>query len=287
MTVKMPKVSASEDAMIAADRLVSTMEAESGSTSDNASRSSSARGNVGDVERKVSLAAGGILALIGLGRRDLTGLLIAGVGGGLIYRGVSGQCPMYQSLGINTAEESEAAQYSIHVEQAFLINRSPEDLYNYWRNFENLPNIMSHLKSVTTTGGNRSRWVADAPGIVGGEVTWEAETTQDLPNQLIAWQSVPGSEVTNSGAVRFSPAMGDRGTEVHVFLNYSPPAGRLGHWVAKLFGKAPDQQIREDLRKFKRVMEVGEAPTVDGRSHGTCHGMGSMLRRAFSGSQDD
>lgn len=234
--------------------------------------------NVGEDERTVSVAAGSILAILGLARRTLPGLLVAGVGGALVYRGVTGRCHAYSALGINTAaapEPAEIAERGIHVEQAFLINRTPEELYQYWRNFENLPRIMTHLERVQVVDDRRSHWVAKAPAIAGGSVEWDAEITQDEPNTLIAWRSLAGADVDNIGQVRFAPGLGDRGTEVHVSMDYIPPAGRLGSLAAKLFGKDASQQIREDLRTFKRVMELGEAPTTDGQPRGTCTGRGT------------
>lgn len=239
--------------------------------------------NVGDGERMVSVAAGAILGLLGLSRGSLPGLLVAGIGGGLLYRGLTGYCPAYAQLEMDTAEpdwtdtgraERETAEHGIHVEQALLINRSREDLYAFWRDFENLPGIMTHLKSVRVGEDGRSHWVADAPGIAGGQVEWDAEVTSDEPNQAIAWRSLPGSDIDCTGSIRFTPAMGDRGTEVHVFMEYVPPAGRVGHWVATLFGKAPRRQMRGDLRRFKQLMETREIPTIQGQPRGTCLGDG-------------
>jgi uncharacterized membrane protein len=233
--------------------------------------------NVGDIERYTSLAAGAIVALLGLYRRDIPGIALAAVGGALIYRGASGNCAIYHALGINTAEDAETQRESrfaagVHVSQAFTIDRSPEDLYNEWHNFENLPRIMTHLESVTVLDERRSHWVASAPSIAGGSVEWDAEKTQDEPNRFIAWKSLPGADVDNAGCVSFEPS--PRGTIVRVDLRYVAPGGRLGSWVAKLFGEEPDHQIREDLRKFKRYMELGEVPTTKGQSRGTCSGRG-------------
>jgi uncharacterized membrane protein len=228
--------------------------------------------NVGQTERIVSLAAGSILALLGIGRRDALGLLIGGVGGGLLYRGATGHCHTYKALGIDTTDGETGG--GIEVSESFLIDKSPEELYAYWRNFENLPQIMSHLESVQVMQDGRSHWVASAPAIVGGKVEWDAEITADEPYSRIEWRSLPGSIVEHRGSVRFRRAPGDRGTAVRVEMEYSPPAGRLGHWVAKLFGEAPDQQIREDLRNFKRVMEIGEVLTIAGQPRGSCLGFG-------------
>jgi len=241
-------------------------------------------GNVGSAERVVSVAAGTIVALAGISRGSVPGIISAVLGGALVYRGVSGNCPVYSALEIDTAQpepQSETEQREeldsrgIHVEQAFLINRSPEELYQYWRNFENLPNIMSHLQRVTVLDGNRSHWVTKAPRLAGGSVEWDAQITADEPNVRIAWRSLAGSDIDCAGEIRFARAMGDRGTEVHVFMDYVPPAGRVGHWIATLFGESPRRQMREDLRNFKRLMETGEIPTIAGQPRGTCAGHGT------------
>jgi uncharacterized membrane protein len=231
----------------------------------------SPRINVGESERTASLAAGAILAVFGITRQSFPGWIIAGVGGAMLYRGFTGHCHMYDALDIDTATDEARA---LHVEQAFLINRTPEDLYGYWRDLTNLPRIMTHLQSVTAIDERRSHWVAHAPRIAGGSVEWDAEIISDEPNRLIAWRSLVGADVDNSGEVRFARAPGDRGTEVHVTMKYAPPGGRLGQLVATLSGENPNKQLRDDLRTFKRVMELGEAPTTVGQSHGTCTGTG-------------
>ncbi|HEX4796769.1 MAG TPA: SRPBCC family protein [Humisphaera sp.] len=242
--------------------------------------------NVSTVERGVSVASGALLAILGLKRRSLGGLIIAGLGGALLKRGVTGHCEMYESLGLNTAQEGDeqseprdrAAKRGVQIERSFLIDRSPEDLYGFWRKFDNLPQIMTHLKEVRVIDDRRSHWVASAPAIAGGSVEWDAQITDDEPNSRIAWRSLPGSTVDSSGEVRFTRALGDRGTQVTVSLKYVPPGGRLGHWTAKLFGEAADQQIQEDLRRVKRQMETGEIPTTEGQPRGTCTGSGKRER---------
>jgi uncharacterized membrane protein len=230
--------------------------------------------NVGQTERTVSTAAGAVLALMGLSNRSLPGLMLMALGGGLIYRGVTGQCPVYRAAGVDTAQgESPAAapedyfDHGIHIEHSFTIKKTPWELYQYWRNFENLPRIMSHLESVTVVDDKRSHWVAKAPAIAGGKVEWDAEIINDEPNALIAWRSLENADVDNAGSVRFVPAADEGGTEVKVVIDYIPPAGRVGKWVAKLFGEAPDQQIEDDLRKFKQIMESGEAATTTGEGN--------------------
>jgi uncharacterized membrane protein len=160
-------------------------------------------------------------------------------------------------------------QQGIHVKQAVTINRPRNEVYGFWHNFENLPRFMAHLESVEVKPDGRSHWVASAP--VGTDVEWDAETTEDHPNELIAWRALPDSGVPNSGSVQFRDAPGGRGTEVVVELRYQPPGGRLGAWIAKLFGEEPDQQVKSDLRRFKQVMETGEVVHSDSSIHSGPH----------------
>jgi uncharacterized membrane protein len=154
---------------------------------------------------------------------------------------------------------------TIEVRKAITVNRPPEEVYRFWHDFQNLPRFMNHLESVQVTGDRRSHWKAKAPA--GTAVEWDAEVTDDQPNRLIAWRSVEGAQVDNSGSVRFTPAPGERGTEVHVELRYSPPGGVIGATIAKLFGEAPEQQVEDDLRRFKQVMETGEVVQSDASIH--------------------
>jgi uncharacterized membrane protein len=150
----------------------------------------------------------------------------------------------------------------VRVEKVITVNRPIPEVYQFWRSFENLPQFMRHLHSVESLGGGRSRWRAKAPA--GFVVEWEAEILQDREYEWIAWRSVEGSEVENSGSVRFKAAPGARGTELRVQLQYSPPAGAFGRTIARLFGEAPEQQIEEDLKRFKQLMEAGEIAVSDG-----------------------
>jgi uncharacterized membrane protein len=157
-----------------------------------------------------------------------------------------------------------AGDDTVRVEEVVTINRTLDDVYGYWRNFTNFPNFMRHLKRVDILDDRRSRWTARAPA--GMSVQWDAEIVEDRDGEWIAWQSLPGSQVENSGSVRFAPAPGARGTEVRVQLEYRPPAGRVGRVIAMLFGEEPEQQVREDLRRFKQLMETGEIALSDGPS---------------------
>ena len=232
--------------------------------------------NVGTIERVASVAGGAALALYGAKRKDLGGALLALLGAALVQRGATGHCAMYEGLGLDTSSEGGVALVQQHgpnavldaskavrVERTVTIAMEPDELYRFWRNFENLPRIMEHLESVTVLDSTRSRWKAKAPA--GASVEWEAVIHNEIPNELIAWKSVDEATVPNAGSVHFTAAPGGRGTEVKVVLEYQPPAGKLGQIVARLFGEAPEQQVREDLRRFKSMMESGEVPTTEGQ----------------------
>ncbi|MBV9124438.1 MAG: DUF2892 domain-containing protein [Planctomycetes bacterium] len=224
--------------------------------------------NVGEAERWISLLGGGALALYGLAKGSWGGLALSVVGGSLLYRGATGHCSLYRTLGITTAEPRSSAasipaDYGVKVERSVLINRSPADLYLVWHNFENLPRIFRHLVSVRSQG-NRSHWVAKGP--LGTEVAWDAEIINEKENELIAWRSLDNAQVDSAGSVHFTPAQGGQGTEVRVVLKYNPPGGKIGSLVARLFGEEPGQQISEDLQRFKDWMETGTRLTNPSRT---------------------
>ena len=152
------------------------------------------------------------------------------------------------------------------VVRAVTINLPREEVYAFWRDFENLPRFMKHLESVTVLDSRRSHWVAKAPA--GTKVEWDAEIITDEPNSVIAWRSIGDADVDNAGSVQFADAPGHRGTEVHVQLTYDAPAGALGRIIAKMFGEEPEQQVREDLRRFKALIETGVIPTIVGQPTG-------------------
>ncbi|MEV4545175.1 SRPBCC family protein [Micromonospora echinaurantiaca] len=171
---------------------------------------------------------------------------------------------LYTALRTTRARPMNAGN---RVHASVTVNRSVEEAYRFWHDFENLPRFMYHLQSVRAISDRRSRWTAKAPA--GRSVEWEAEVVADRPNELIMWRSAEGSKVPNSGSVRFQPATGGRGTEVRVELEFSAPGRRLGAMVAKAFGENPQQQVCDDLRRFKQVIETGEIVRSDGSPQGT------------------
>lgn len=154
----------------------------------------------------------------------------------------------------------------IKVEKTLTINKPAAELYRFWHNFEHLPHFMKHLKNVKVYDEKRSHWITSAP--LDATAEWDAEITDDRENELIAWRSVEGADVENSGSIRFQPASHDRGTEVKVITEYKPPAGAIGAAIAKLFGESPEQQLGDDLRRFKMLMETGEIATTEGQASG-------------------
>jgi len=200
-------------------------------------------------------------------------MALAALGGGLLARGLTGHSLLYERLGIRGAPHRKGkpltagdVHHGVLVTKSMTVNRPIEEVYAFWRNFENFPRFMSHLESVEVMNPHRSSWVARGP--LGTCVRWEAEIFNEKPNELIAWRTLPGSEIDHAGSVRFRKAPADRGTEVHVELNYEPPGGQVGATVAWLFGEEPRIQIEDDLRRFKQIIEAGEIARVDGQPKG-------------------
>ena len=216
------------------------------------------QGESGDVGRWTSLIGGGAMVLLGLRQRSLRGALMAVAGGGLAYKAATSGGGVQEALGMNQA---------IKVERTVTINKPQEELYRFWRKLDNLPHFMKHLKSVTVISDKRSHWVANAP--LGASVEWDADIIEERENEFISWASVEGADVDNSGFVRFKPAPENRGTEVKVVIEYAPPGGVVASALAKLFGEEPEQQLGDELRRFKMLMEAGEIATTEGQSKGS------------------
>ena len=172
---------------------------------------------------------------------------------------------VYTAVRMSRAPAQPMEEEGMPVKAAITVRRPVGEVYGFWRDFQNLPSFMYHLESVEPSGGGRSRWKAKAPI---GKVKWDAEIVEDRPNELISWRSLPGARVPNSGTVRFRPAPSDQGTEIMLDMNYGAPGGPAGAFVAKLFGEEPRQQVKDDLRRFKQVMETGEVVRSDGSPEG-------------------
>jgi len=233
--------------------------------------------NVGGTERLASLLAGGALITYGFRRGGLLGTALGVLGGSMLFRGGTGHCHMYGALGVNTArdevpEGTRNSPYNrslmsgrVHVRHSVTIDRPVEELYSFWRNFENLPHFMQHLESVRITGGDTSHWKAKAP--LGTTVEWDAVVTSDIPHRRIGWKSLENSDIVNSGVVEFQEMGGER-TQVNVVLTYEAPGGPIGEWIAKALGEEPQLQVEDDLRRFKSLMEAGSIPITQGQTAG-------------------
>lgn len=230
--------------------------------------------NVGQVERGASIMAGSMLTYLGLKRKDWTGAGMALLGTAFLRRGITGFCYTYQALGIRTAAPAQGRNVSVpyelgvRVDEAITIDRPRAEVYQFWRNLENLAEFMEHVESVRTLPGEmKSHWVAT--GVGGRRMEWDAEIINDIPNQLIGWRSLENSDVANAGSVHFEDASGGRGTEVRIELQYNPPGGAVGALVSKLFGGEPSDQIRNDLKRLKTRLETGVIPTTEGQPVGS------------------
>lgn len=219
------------------------------------------RVNVGQDERIFSMIAGGLLVLKAMLRPSRLSLVQALGGGYLLYRGAVGHCVVYELLQIE-----RTGGEGVRVEHAQTVNRPRQEVYAFWRRLENLPAFMKHLEAVEITGDRTSHWRARAP--LGRQVEWDAEITSEKENESLSWRSLPGSTIDHAGMVRFGDAPGGRGTEVLVTLRYDPPLGSASAAVARMFGEEPDVQIREDLRRFKQILEAGEIANTFGQTSG-------------------
>ena len=201
----------------------------------------------GDVLDPSLLLAG--VAARGPGRRRRGAFSVAVLGG-------IGAADLYAASRATRDGGARHANVARHraLRAAVTVRRPPEEVYGFWRELENLPSFMDHLQSVTAGADGRSHWVANAPA--GQAVQWDAQITEDEPNRRIAWQSLLGSAIQNGGSVEFAPAGDDDGTEVRVQIGYQLPRGVVGKAAATLFGQCPDQQVNEDLQRFKQILET-------------------------------
>jgi uncharacterized membrane protein len=216
--------------------------------------------SVGDAESWLALGTGALLLLVGSSRRSGLGTCLAISSAPLLYRGLTGRWPAILdgcSQSGNTRTALVGAR-GVHVRESIRLEVPIEDAYRFWRRLENLPTFMTHLDRVTQAPGGTSHWVAAGPA--GLAVEWDAEIINEVENEVLAWRSLPGSDVVTAGSVNFGAARGGRSTQVSVHLQYAPPVGKAGALVASLFGREPSQTVREDLRHFKHMLEAGEIP---------------------------
>jgi uncharacterized membrane protein len=190
----------------------------------------------------------------------MPGACLAASSAPLLYRGVAGRWPAIRD-GVPKPQNTKTALADgrgVHVRESVRLEVPVADVYRFWRRLDRLPTFMSHLQRVTETSTRRSHWVAAGPA--GMRVEWDAEIINEVSNKILAWRSLPSSDVVSAGSVNFGTIRGGRSTQLTVHLQYAPPAGKAGALVASLFGREPSQTIREDLRHFKQLLEAGEIP---------------------------
>ncbi|MEO5568825.1 MAG: SRPBCC family protein [Gemmatimonadaceae bacterium] len=230
--------------------------------------------NISDTERAVSASIGGLLVASGVRKRGFGGLALALVGAELLRRGATGHCMLYDAIGFSSdvmdaeydsdghrsdvrgAAATVNARKAIKIERSISIAAPAHDLYDFWRDFRNIPQVMENLISVTDLADGRSRWIAHGPANV--RVEWDSEIVNDIPGELIAWKTVGEPDVAHAGSMHFEPT-GDGRTIVRFVMDYEPPGGRVSAMAAKLMGEAPDEQVRADLKRLKVLFETKSA----------------------------
>lgn len=247
--------------------------------------------NINNGERLAAVVGGGALLLFCLRKVTLADVALTVAGGALLYKGVTDRSPglsvdttegarrlteeiqglagrakewaqgWAQELKGRIEERFSLQEEPIQVEKSVTISRSPEELYAFWRDFENLPKVMTNLESVTPARGKRSHWVAKGPA--GVPIEWDAEITADKKNEMISWRAVEDADVPNEGSVYFQ-RLGEGQTEVRVSLEYMLPGGEIGAAIAEFFGEDPAQKVEEDLNNFKEGVESGELMAESG-----------------------
>ncbi len=228
--------------------------------------------NVHPAERWLCALSGGALIFSSLRRKSVARPLKLVSGVEMLRRSATGHCYVYQAFGMRTAPTGNGFgkplpyELGVRGHAAVTVRKPRQEVFSFWRNLENLPRFMKHVKSVSIGEGGRSHWIAEGPG--GRTLEWDAEIHNEIPGELIAWRSLPNSEVDSAGSVKFKDAPAGEGTEVRVELQYNPPAGIVGAYVAKFFGREPEEEIQDGLDRLKQHLETGEIATVEGQPKG-------------------
>ena len=211
--------------------------------------------NIDQGERIISVLAGSWLvykSLKNLGKHPFLSLQGAAAGGLMLYRGATGVCPVYKQLNKDTTDPE-----AINITENIVVNAPKDKVYAFWRDLSNLPKFMNHLKSVEEINNNTSAWTANTPGGLI-DLKWNAEITREDEGEYLGWQSVEGSMIDNAGKVEFKETLSGTGTEIHVEIDYFPPAGSVGRGITSLFNGVFEKMIREDIQNFKAYAEAAD-----------------------------
>jgi uncharacterized membrane protein len=224
--------------------------------------------NIRDGERVASVAIGMVFVVAGLRRRSVVGGAAAAAGSALVLRGVTGRSPVYERMG----RPPMSYRRPVRVVETMQVGVPPAEAYRAWRDLERLPRFMRHVRSVVTTDGT-SHWKAEFSGLP--PIEWDAQIIQDVPGEVLSWRSSDDrAPIENAGSVTFFD-LGSRGTGLRVEIGYYPPAGALGKTIARLFSPVTERQVREDVRRFKSLLEAGEIPTTEGQPTGAGRARGA------------
>ncbi len=220
--------------------------------------------NVSGLERAVSVSVGGFLVLNAIRKRTVGSIAGAALGADLLYRGIGGHCQLYDALGIHAGRERKRGQgtekSAPEVHAAITIGRSPDELYTFWRDQQNLPRIHGHFAEVTPIDDTKSHWRIHSP--LEASFEWDSILTKQEAGREISWESLPGTQFPNQGSVQFRPAPGALGTEVRLWTKFEPPLGAAGRLAAKALRSVPRAITENTLRRFKSLVETGEIPTL-------------------------
>jgi uncharacterized membrane protein len=221
---------------------------------------SEVRYDIRDVERLVSVATAAAAIAYGVSRRSVPGICLAAAATPFAYRGLVGTWPRlnHDRPTNGSTRVALGGSRGIHVRESIRLEKPLDEVYRFWRRFENLPRFMTHLERVVDLGQGRSHWVAK--GRAGVNVEWDAEIINEVENKVIGWRSLPGSAVVTAGSVNFDRVRNGQTTQVSVHLQYALPGGRATALLATFLGREPSQTIREDLRRLKWLLEAGEVP---------------------------
>lgn len=216
--------------------------------------------NVSNFERGLSIAIGAWMLYRGLKKlpkSPISNLIKASSGAGILIRGITGFCPVYDYFDIDGNKTT-----SVNIRNTFIVNKPRSEVYAFWRKLENLPLFMRHLESVKELDNKRSQWQAKIPNNMLA-IKWEAEIVKEEKDGLLSWQSLPGATIENAGKVEFRDALGDQGTELRIMITYRPPAGNIGSQVARLFNPLFEKMVKEDVTNFKQFIELKGSLTVN------------------------
>lgn len=219
--------------------------------------------NVNNTERIISAMAGGFLLFNAISGKRAR-FLKAGAGAFLLYRAITGNCPVYSVMRKKRLPDPAR---NINARVSLTVGRPRNEVYAFWRNLENLPLFMKHLKTVTDLGEGRYHWEADIPGLPSS-INWDAEIIKEEEGTLLGWNALPGADIDNAGKVTFIDA-GEKSTELQIVITYRAPLGPAGRGIAKLLTPLFESMIKEELQQFKTYIETSGMPVINEETSGT------------------